>query len=384
MRPSASDGGEPMSANPTRTELWADVSRLDAGATAPSLAHARTSAASTVLLRADQLDGWEPLERIAIACVVDADAGEPYDDPRIDLLVARTPAQLQDVRAAAAGRPVGVRCEIVDGPSMESAAANCGPVDVLLAAFEHRTNIPLELLLARAQGTRTRVLKELRSSDETASVAGVLETGPAGVVVGAEQLADIDRVAAALRRHGEQQRELVELEVTRAEPIGMGFRGCIDTTSLFAADEGMIVGSTSSGGFLVCAEVHYLPYMNLRPFRVNAGAVHSYVFGPETTAYITDLAAGVGTAAVSAAGRFREVVVGRVKVELRPLRLVAARCGDVALNVFLQDDWHVRVMGADATPLNLTEVRPGTKLLGHVAAPGRHVGIKVAEQIDEL
>lgn len=365
-------------------ELWADISRLNGADTPVSLAHARSSAVSTVLLRADQLDGWEPLERIQIACLVDENGISELDDARVDLLLASSPSHLDGVRAASGDRPVGVRCEIVDGESMDAASENCGPADVLVAAFRDKTNIPLELLLARAQGTRTRVLKELLSSAETASVAGVLESGPAGLVVGAEQLADIDRVAEALRLHREEHKDLVALEVTRAEPIGMGYRGCIDTTTLFGTDEGMIVGSTSCGGFLVCAEVHYLPYMNLRPFRVNAGAVHSYVFSARETAYITDLTAGTRTDVVSATGRFREVVVGRVKVELRPLRLLEARHEDVTLNVFLQDDWHVRVMGADATPLNLTDVTPGTMLLGHVAAPGRHVGIKVAEEISEF
>lgn len=87
---------------------------------------------------------------------------------------------------------------------------------------------------------------------------------------------------------------------------------------------------------------------------------------------------------MSADGRFREVSVGRVKVELRPLRLIEARHGDVTVNVFLQDDWHVRVMSADGKPLNLTDVKPGTLLLGHLAEPGRHVGIKVNEKISEF
>ena len=40
----------------------------------------------------------------------------------------------------------------------------------------------------------------------------------------------------------------------------------------------MLIGSTSQGGILACPEVFFLPYMELRPFRVNAGGVHSYVY----------------------------------------------------------------------------------------------------------
>lgn len=384
-------------------ELWADVTRSAPKAVPGAIAHARSAAVTTVMLRPDQLAGWEPVERIGVACLADiacvagcngsAAAPEPnLNDPRIGVLIAAEPAGLEAVRSVAAGRPVGVRCEISDGAGMNLAAELCGRVDVLVAAFADETNIPLELLVARAQGTGTRVLKELASGAAAgvggpagvAGVAGVLESGPAGVVVRGDRLADVDEAGALIRARGDAHKELVRLEVTRAEPIGMGYRGCVDTTTLFGADEGMIVGSTSSGGFLVCAEVHHLPYMNLRPFRVNAGAVHSYVFGAENTAYITDLAAGVRAHAVSAGGRFREVVVGRVKVELRPLRLIEARHEDVTVNVFLQDDWHVRVMGDGGAPVNLTTVTPGTGLLGHVVEPGRHVGIKVAEHISEF
>ncbi|MDT9682487.1 3-dehydroquinate synthase II [Streptomyces sp. TRM76323] len=366
------------------TTLWADVTRLKGDATEAALAHVRSSDANGVLVRPGQLDGWEPLARITVACLVTGEEAVRLDDARVDVLVAPSPKELDAVRAAAGSRPVGVRCEIVDGDTMNEAAALCGSVHVLVAAFADETNIPLELLLARAQGTRTQVYKELLTSAETASVAGVLESGPAGLVVGAGHLADLAKVSAVLRTERYAQLDLVPLEVVRSEPVGMGYRGCIDTTHLFDEDEGMVIGSTSSGGILVCAEVHYLPYMNLRPFRVNAGAVHSYVFGTDTTAYITDLAAGEKCYAVNPSGRFREAMVGRVKVELRPLRLVEARYEDVTVNVFLQDDWHVRVMSAEGKPLNLTEVVPGTRLLGRVTEPGRHVGIKVDEEISEF
>jgi 3-amino-4-hydroxybenzoic acid synthase len=365
-------------------ELWADVTGSAPESAQSALAHARSAAVTTVLLRPDQLPGWEPLERIDVACLADPAAAADLDDRRVAMLLAGTPAELDAVRSAAAGRPVGVRCEIADGAGMNRAAGLCGEVDVLVAAFTDETNIPLELLLAKAQSTRTRVLKELANDVAAAGVAGVLETGPAGLVVRGDRLADVDRVAEIIRARGDEHRELVPLRVTRAEPIGMGYRGCVDTTTLFGRDEGLIVGSTSSGGVLVCAEVHHLPYMNLRPFRVNAGAVHSYVFGAENTAYITDLVAGERAHAVSAGGRFREVVVGRVKIELRPLRLIEARHDDVTVNVFLQDDWHVRVMSDEGRPLNLTTIVPGTGLLGYVAEPGRHVGIKVAEHINEF
>jgi len=99
--------------------------------------------------------------------------------------------------------------------------------------------------------------------------------------------------------------------------------------------------------------------------------------------YITDLSAGSRAMAVSTAGEVREVVVGRVKIEVRPLLLLQGRIENQPINVIVQDDWHIRVMGADGKPRNATLVSPGDELMGYLDQPGRHVGLKVRETIIE-
>lgn len=294
-------------------------------------------------------------------------------------------AQLPDrVTVVPSDDPSVARVNVDDGPSLAAARELIGTVDHLVVRFTDPTNIPLELLLAAAQGTRTRIVKHVAGAEDAVVTSGVLESGPAGLLF---TLCNVDDVAGITRdvlRTRRQRLDLVPATVTAVRHAGMGFRGCVDTTWLFGQDEGMLVGSTSSGGFVVCAEVHYLPYMNLRPFRVNAGAVHSYVWAAGGgTEYVTDLAAGSTVLAVSTSGEAYPVRVGRVKTELRPLRLIEARAGDLALSVFLQDDWHVRLFGADGKPRNCTAVTPGDELLAHVCEPGRHVGIKVTEAIVE-
>jgi 3-amino-4-hydroxybenzoic acid synthase len=60
----------------------------------------------------------------------------------------------------------------------------------------------------------------------------------------------------------------------------------------------------SSGGILVCAEVPFLPYMNLRPFRVDADGIHMYAWAPNgRTLYLGDLGAGQTVLAVHTCGR---------------------------------------------------------------------------------
>ena len=156
-------------------------------------------------------------------------------------------------------------------------------------------------------------------------------------------------------------------------------------TTLISPTEGLLVGSTSQGGILCCPEVFFLPYMELRPFRVNAGAVHSYVYNSgNRTDYMTELRAGSPVTLVDLHGRTRKATVGRVKTEVRPLRLIEVEFpGNKTVNVIMQDDWHVRVFSEQGGPLNITELKPGDKVLGLVSEMGRHVGISVDEQIVE-
>jgi 3-amino-4-hydroxybenzoic acid synthase len=113
--------------------------------------------------------------------------------------------------------------------------------------------------------------------------------------------------------------------------------------------------------------------------------VHSYVYAShDRTNYLSELRAGSPAMVVGIDGRVREVPVGRIKTEVRPLRLIEAEFpGGEKVNVLMQDDWHVRVFSAEGTPLNITELKPGDKVLGHVSTPGRHVGIPVDETIQE-
>lgn len=173
--------------------------------------------------------------------------------------------------------------------------------------------------------------------------------------------------------------------VIDSRPVGMGYRACIDAATLFEPDEGMLVGSTSQGGVLCCPEVYFLPYMELRPFRVNAGAVHSYVFNTDNrTDYMSELKAGSPIMIVNSKGRVRRAAVGRMKIEQRPLRLIEVEFpGKERVNVLMQDDWHVRIFSDAAKPLNISELKPGDKVLGYVTEPGRHVGIKINESIIE-
>jgi 3-amino-4-hydroxybenzoic acid synthase len=360
--------------------LWVDLS--DSGNRADLLTAVVQSPLAGVIVAPAQLPAQPLSPRQHLAVLVKSAAELDQLDAVMPMTVlVRDPDLISKIPD---GPRRGLWIEVEDAASMHRAVAALGAVDVLMVSFTDPTNIPLELVVAEAQSSQTMVVKRVVSLADALVSRGVLEHGPAAVVLQVNTPEDIFRLSRAFLEHRTESLKLVEAEVTRTVSIGMGMRGCIDTVSLFEPDEGILVGSTSSGGLLVCAEVHHLPYMNLRPFRVNAGAVHSYVWTPAgRTAYITDLAAGEPVLAVSTDGQARPVLVGRVKTELRPLRLIECRIGDSLINTIVQDDWHVRFFGADEAVRNCTSIAPGDRMLAVPASPGRHVGIPVSESIVE-
>ncbi|MGE5550071.1 MAG: 3-dehydroquinate synthase II [Bacteroidota bacterium] len=268
--------------------------------------------------------------------------------------------------------------------ALEESWQDAAKYDYALVDFDLPTNIPLELIIARLQERRTVILRRVTTAAEMEVAFGVLEEGSDGVLFAGADPAELQKLGDILRRAETQPLALTRMTVSETCHAGMGMRACLDTTSLMTREEGMLVGSTSGGGIFVCAETHYLPYMNLRPFRVNAGAVHSYVWAPDGgTQYLTDLAAGSKVLCVNTNGEVRALTIGRVKIEARPLLLIKGEAAGRELNVIVQDDWHIRLMGGDGGPRNATTIRPGDEFLAHVCDPGRHVGIKVKETIIE-
>lgn len=270
--------------------------------------------------------------------------------------------------------------EIVDADTLEDAclAARLEPWSIL--DFRDPTKIPLEIVIAAATGAPGSIITTASNTEEAEIVYGVLELGSDGVLMRADTVGNATALrTAATSRSGEIP--LVELTVVKATHIGMGERACVDTVTHFRKDEGILVGSHSKGMVLCVSETHPLPYMPTRPFRVNAGALHSYTVSENgRTNYLSELHSGSTVLAVDVKGRTRPVSVGRVKIETRPLISIdAVAPGGQPVNLILQDDWHVRVLGPGAAVLNSTELKPGDTILGHLPTADRHVGYPIDE-----
>ncbi|MGI5503380.1 3-dehydroquinate synthase II family protein [Lentzea sp. CA-135723] len=269
---------------------------------------------------------------------------------------------------------------VSDDRTLKLACAAAERLDHTLVKFTDPTKIPLEIVIAAAHGAPGKLITVVTDLVEAAIVLECLEHGSDGVLMAPADATDVFRLARLLEAKSEPL-TLTTLTVEALTHNGLGDRVCVDTASHFTEDEGILVGSFSSGFVLCCSETHPLPYMPTRPFRVNAGALHSYVLGPANrTNYLSELRSGSKVLAVNADGRTRELTVGRAKLESRPMLTITARSPEgVVVDLMVQDDWHVRVLGPGGKVLNVTELRPGDELLGHIATEQRHVGLPIGE-----
>jgi 3-dehydroquinate synthase II len=174
---------------------------------------------------------------------------------------------------------------------------------------------------------------------------------------------------------------LTTAKILSIKPIGTGARVCADTVDLMVPGEGMLVGCQSAGFFLVEAEVNENPYVQSRPFRVNAGpASHYTLTSIQGTRYLSELKAGDEVLIVSRGGKVRITNVGRSKIEFRPLILIEAQADDTKIKTILQNAETIRLVTPKGSK-PVTELKPGDEVLVHLAAKGgRHFGISVPEE----
>jgi 3-dehydroquinate synthase II len=261
----------------------------------------------------------------------------------------------------------------------EQRIARLAPDKPVMVTTRDWTIIPLENLIAQRQN----IFLEVATLADARTALAILERGVDGIVINNRDEAELRKIIAALKEEGEQLC-LAEAAITRVLPLTMGDRVCIDTCSSMGLGEGMLIGNSSSGMFLVHAESIENPYVAPRPFRVNAGPVHAYVRVPGgTTRYLSELKAGDPVLIVTSEGKTEQAVVGRVKIEKRPLVFIEAAVKDRVFSAILQNAETVRLTAPGGTPVSVVELSRGSKVLVLVEAAGRHFGMKVEETIEE-
>jgi len=241
------------------------------------------------------------------------------------------------------------------------------------------TIIPLENLLSR---TRNLFL-EVTTIKEGQTALAILEKGVDGVVLNNPDPREVRQIIQSLKRENERF-ELFPARVKRVEPLGLGDRVCVDTCSSMISGEGMLVGNSSQSLFLVHSESVENPFVNPRPFRVNAGPVHAYLRMAEgKTKYLSEVRAGDQALVVNYEGKSYPAVVGRAKMERRPLALVEAEGNGQTHSAILQNAETIRLTQPDGKSISLVDLKEGSEVLIYQENSGRHFGVRIDETIAE-
>ncbi|XP_059282729.1 uncharacterized protein LOC132036405 isoform X4 [Lycium ferocissimum] len=224
--------------------------------------------------------------------------------------------------------------------------------------------IPAENIVAAFQGTRKTVLAVSKTQSEAQVFLEALEHGLGGVVMKVEDVGAILELKGYFDRRHEVDSllNLTKAKITHVQATGMGDRVCVDICSLMRPGEGLL------------------------------GPVHAYVAVPGgKTSYLSELKSGKEVIVVDQKGMQRTAIVGRVKVETRPLILVEAKVEseNESYSILLQNAETVGLVsplhgeGHQRTTIPVTSLKVGDEVLLLKQGGARHTGIEIKEFIVE-
>ncbi|RBI61590.1 3-dehydroquinate synthase II [halophilic archaeon] len=288
-----------------------------------------------------------------------------------------------DLSTLRRGSADGAYVRIKDEEYESFAEAAADDAEYTVVVGEDWTIIPLENLIARI-GEETELVAGVTNADEAKTAFETLELGADAVLLDSD---DPDEIRATVAVRDDAERETLDLEwaeIRTVERTSSADRVCVDTGNLMDGDEGMLVGSMSRGLFFVHAETAESPYVASRPFRVNAGAVHAYVRTPDGgTKYLAELSSGDEVQVVDTDGNTREAVVGRVKIEKRPMFRIEVETEDGdRVETLLQNAETIKVATRDGRTA-VTDLEVGDELRVYREQGARHFGEAVEESIIE-
>jgi len=267
---------------------------------------------------------------------------------------------------------------IKSGEDEEKIVKLCQTKRVILECSDW-TVIPLENLIAKG----AKVIAQVRDLKEAQTAFGILEKGVDHVLFHTDDVIELKKVLSWFASEGDKI-SLQAAEIIEIRSVGMGDRVCVDTCTSMDMGQGMLVGNSSSALFLIHSESISNPYVSPRPFRVNAGPVHSYTRIPGgKTRYLSELSAGDQVLIVDFKGDTTTGIVGRLKIEKRPLMLVKAVFKSKEITSIVQNAETIRLTDPEGKAVSVVNLSPGDKVLVAMEEGGRHFGMKIEESITE-
>lgn len=304
-----------------------------------------------------------------------------YDSDDADMVICKSSTELNSLKNP--GKITGIFKEVRNDDDIEDivVSSEMGADFIIVESLDWKI-IPLENIIAKVHGSKTKIFTTAKNSEEVRTMFGVLELGVDGVILETDSEQE---VSDSVDYMDNKILQIQEINVLDLMDVGIGERVCVDTTSILNMGEGMLVGSRSNFLFLVHNESIGSSFTSARPFRVNAGAVHCYTLTPDgRTKYLSELEAGAEILTVNGGGISRRVTVGRSKIETRPLKLIKGETGGEVGTVILQNAETIRLVKSTGAIVSVTELKIGDKILGSTKqGSGRHFGMEVDEYLIE-
>ena len=296
---------------------------------------------------------------------------------------------------------IGAHIIIRDGQTQSDGIQYIGTADWLLIECETWSMIPLENLIAAREGSHTKIAAVITSPIQAQGAGFALQQGVDALVMsGQHELIEAalsvksqryeTPPTSVLATEGSGHETLSHLEVVRVENAGLGDRFCLDFLSLLHQNEGVLVGSSSDTLVLVHSETVPSTFVPTRPFRVNAGSPHAYILmADRTTRYLSELVAGDVVQAVNVKGETRDIILGRIKIEQRPMLKISCIAINIdsrknkKVHVFLQQAETVRLIDSEGAVKSVTELNAGDVVMGRHGSEARHLGVAISSAVEE-
>lgn len=298
---------------------------------------------------------------------------------RCDIHVLEDADQTKITELKNAGKTIAAKFTVKSKEDEDKAVKAANNADYIIVRCTNWKVIPIENLIANVRG-KSKLLAEVSNVEEAKLALETLELGVDGIIIATADPKELSKAAFTVKRQLPKLK-LTSAKIVGVKQIGTGARVCIDTCDLMRAGEGLLVGCQSACLFLVEAEVHENPFVQPRPFRVNAGPVSLYALcSHEKTRYLSELKAGDEVMIVERDGKARLVNIGRVKIEWRPLLLIEAEHEGKVFKTITQNAETIRLV-AEEDSIPVTELKPGDKVLVHLSESGRHFGTLVKDEM---
>ena len=286
----------------------------------------------------------------------------------------------KNVTKKSKGKKIGKRFKVSSNKDIENIldSAKKG-LDFVVIEVKDWKIIPLENIIAKLHRLHTKIFAIASNPKEARKMFSILDVGVDAVIF---STGSMNEVREALVYLGSKSFDLSTAKIIDIQEVGDGERVCVDTASMLNKGEGMLIGSRANFLFLVHNESVGSSFTSPRPFRVNAGAVHCYTLSPDgTTKYLSELETGVEVLVLDTKGKARRAVIGRCKIEKRPMLMIKAKVGDEVGGIIAQDAETIRLVKSNGQLVSVTHLKKGDSVLVHSkSATGRHFGMEVSDE----